>query len=106
MPRILPAEMARAARIHPLLPKLMGVCRTLDRAKQELRWLEDGVLCVDERHSFRLLRGNNRFPARPLLIDGHTSRKKWEKVLLQNFVDERAKGTPLQLVVGSSLIYI
>ena len=101
MPRVLPSEMAKAARIHPLLPKLMGVCRTVNDAKRELQWLEDEVLRIDQRHSFRLLQGANRFPFRPLLADGRTPRKKWEKLLLQKFVEERAKGTPLQLVVGS-----
>ena len=80
----------------------MGVCRTIDSAKRELRWLEDEVLRLDERDSFRLLQ-RYRIPFQPSPSDFTKSdrRGRWERLLLQRFVDERAKGTPLQLVVGS-----
>lgn len=79
----------------------MGICRTMDVAKRELRWLEDEVLRLDERDSFRLLQ-RYRIPFNPSPSDFTSTarRGKWERLLLQRFVDERAKGTPLQLVVG------
>jgi hypothetical protein len=100
MPRILPREMARAIRTHPLLGKLMGVCRTIDAAKRELKWLEHEVLRLDEQSSFRLLQ-RYRIPFTPSPTDFTSARRgRWERLLLQRFVDERAQGVPLQLVVG------
>ena len=103
MPRVLPRDMAQAFHLHPLLGKLMGVCRTVEASKRELRWLEDEVLRFNERDSFRLLQ-RYRIPFHPLPTDVMESgipTGKWEKLLLQRFVDERSKGTPLPLVVGS-----
>jgi hypothetical protein len=81
----------------------MGVCRSIDVAKRELRWLEDEVLRLDERDSFRLLQ-RYRIPFTPSPSDFTSLRRgKWERLLLQRFVDERARGTPLQLVVGRLL---
>jgi hypothetical protein len=104
MPRVLPRDMAQAARLHPLLGKLMGVCRTVEASKRELRWLEDEVLRLDERQSFRLLQ-RYRIPFQPLPagVMGYSPRGNWEKLLLQKFVNERSKGTPISLVVGSAL---
>ena len=102
MPRISPRGIAQASRVHPLVGKLMGVCRTVDAAKRELRWLEDEILKLDERDSFRLLQ-KYRIPFQPLPSDSFSSayRGKWERLLLQKFVAERSKGTPLALVVGT-----
>ena len=103
MPRVLPRDMAQAFRLHPLLGKLMGVCRTVEASKRELRWLEDEVLRLNERDSFRLLQ-KYRIPFHPLptdVMELGLPRGKWEKLLLEKFVDERSKGTPIQLVVGS-----
>ena len=74
----------------------MGVCRSLEASKRELRWLEDEILRLDERDSFRLLQ-RYKIPFEPSPVPRVG---KWEKSLLQKFVDERSKGTPLQLVVG------
>ena len=108
MPRILPRDMAQASHLHPLLGKLMGVCRTVDACKRELQWLEDEILRLNERDSFRLLQ-RYRIPFHPLPTDvlgDAPLRGKWEKLLLRRFVEERSKGTPLQLVVGSALMYL
>jgi hypothetical protein len=104
MPRVLPRDMAQAVRLHPLLGKLMGVCRTVEASKRELQWLEDEVLRLDERESFRLLQ-RYRIPFQPFPADAmeYSSRGNWEKLLLQKFVYERSNGTPFQLVVGSAL---
>jgi hypothetical protein len=104
MPRVNPRDVARAGRLHPLLPKLMGVCRTVDASRRELRWLEDEILRQDKLESTRLL-PRYKIPldlvkafqaASPSLPGG-----KWKKTLLQKFVEERSKGTPLSLVVGN-----
>lgn len=111
MPRVIPRAVFLAGRLHPLLPKLMGVCRTVEAAQRELRWLEDEVLRLNARESFRLLH-RYRVLFEPLPADllkkvQHGSfstslpRGKWEKILLQKFVEERSKGTPLSLVVGN-----
>ena|SRR5947199_994100 len=97
MPRILPRDMAQASRIHPLMGKLMGVCRSVEVARKELRWLEDEVLRLGKMPKTRFI---NRFDISSCEGFPHTT-KKWQKILLQKFVDERAKGQPLQLVVGS-----
>jgi hypothetical protein len=110
MPRVNPRDVARAGRMHPLLPKLMGVCRTVDASRRELRWLEDEILRQDAQESSRLLtrykipwessaaafRKQALLAASPVLPGG-----KWKKTLLQKFVEERSKGTPLSLVVGN-----
>ena len=98
MPRILPRDMARASRLHPLLGKLMGVCRTIEQSKRELGWLEDEILRLDTKDSFRLLR-RYRITFQPV-PKGERQRGKWERMLLQKFVEERSRGMPLQLVVG------
>jgi len=109
MPRVIPRDVSLAGRLHPLLPKLMGVCRTVEASKRELRWLEDEILRLDARDSFRLLQ-RYKVPFQPAklvkkVLNGHPSaslpRGKWEKCLLQKFVEERSKGTPLSLVVGN-----
>lgn len=106
MPRVPPRDIIKANRIHPLLGKLMGVCRTIEASKRELYWMEDEVLCSDAEHIWRLIQ-KYRIPFQALPSDEmiHTRRRgKWEKILLQKLVDERSKGTPLQLVVGRTLI--
>ena len=116
MPRVIPRDVSLAGRLHPLLPKLMGVCRTLEASKRELRWLEDEILRLDARDSFRLLH-RYKVPFQPLpaklvkkvhngLASASLPRGKWEKLLLQKFVDERSKGTPLSLVVGNSCHHV
>jgi hypothetical protein len=102
MPRVQPRDIIKANRIHPLLGKLMGVCRNIEASKRELQWMEDEVLCSDAQNAWRLLH-KYRIPFQVLPSDEmlHAGRRgTWEKILLQKFVDERSKGTPLQLVVG------
>jgi hypothetical protein len=95
MPRILPREMAKASRLHPLLGKLMGVCRTLPASKRELRWLEDEILRLDSHDSYHFLEKYN------IRISIPQDREILPKILLQKFVEARAKGIPIQLVVGT-----
>lgn len=103
MPRVAPRELAKASRLHPLLGKLMGVCRSLRSSKRELRWLEEEILRLDSKDSFRLLQ-KYRMPLPMETLESTPSpqhHKRWEKLLLQKFVEDREKGTPLQYVVGT-----
>jgi hypothetical protein len=104
MPRVAPREFAKAQRLHPLLGKLMGVCRSLSASKRELRWLEDEILRLDSKDSFRLLQ-KYRIPLPMEIVESGSSaqqqHKRWEKLLLQELVEDRERGTPLQYVVGT-----
>src|SRR5271155_3739322 len=101
MPRVSPREISRAARLHPLLGQLMGVCRSVDIAKRELRWMEDEILRLDVKTASRFLEKYRLLSVRPETV-GRGVIGKWEKLLLAKFVEERTKGTPFQYVVGSS----
>lgn len=105
MPRVSPREITRAARLHPLLGQLMGVCRTVDVAKRELKWMEDEILRLDVKTAHRFLEKYRLSNVRPDTF-GVGIIGKWEKLLLAKFVEERAKGTPFQYVVGSSPPFI
>jgi hypothetical protein len=101
MPRILPREMARSAHVHPLLGKLMGVCRSVAVAKRELRWLEDEILRLDEKEARQVLRKYGfRVGLGATRLTRCGQRQKWERQLLQTFVVARSLGIPLQLIVG------
>lgn len=43
MPRIKPAVLREASRLHRLLPLLLPECRTIPNAQQELRWIQNEV---------------------------------------------------------------
>jgi hypothetical protein len=104
MPRVAPRELAKAGRLHPLLGKLMGVCRSIGASKRELRWLEDEILRLDSKESFRVLQKYRiSLPMETLELGLSTQQpyKRWEKALLQKFVEDRERGTPLQYIVGT-----
>ena len=100
MPRVAPRDWATASRLHPLLGKLMGVCRSVAASKRELRWLEDEILHLDSKDSFRLLQ-KYCIPLPMETMEHGSQHKRWEKLLLQKFVEDRERGTPLQYVVGT-----
>ena len=78
MPRIPPALLGKAGRLDPLLQSLLPVCRDLPSSQNELRWLRDHAAEVASKQS---------------LGD--------EKTILQQYVNRRAKGEPLQYILGS-----
>ena len=43
MPRLPPSLLVRARNISPLLPLLLRECRTLQSARNELRWIKEAV---------------------------------------------------------------
>ncbi|KAF2647411.1 S-adenosyl-L-methionine-dependent methyltransferase [Lophiostoma macrostomum CBS 122681] len=78
MPR-LPTSLLRKARaIDPLLPRLLGVCRELRAAQNELRWLRE--------YADKIARGRSG---------------KAHRTLLRGMVENRASGKPLQYIVGT-----
>ena len=80
MPRIPPTLLRHARRIDRLLPPLLPVCRDLQSSRNELRWLgEHAAEVVASQHADT---GNERH-------------------LLQQYVNRRAKGEPLQYILGT-----
>lgn len=73
MPRLSPRALYSASRLHPLLPLLLPQCRSLDLARNELRWLRDRVLSA-------------RAPG--------WRRRLWSMCRL------RSRGMPLQYILG------
>lgn len=79
MPRIPPTLLRHARRIDPLLPPLLPVCRDLQSCRNELRWLDEHAA---EVVSSKQPRGNQQH-------------------LLRQYVNRRAKGEPLQYILGT-----
>lgn len=82
MPRIPSTLILRAYRNDPLLPMLLKECRTLDSARNELRWLREKAIALSETVPHTGHRGSH-----------------WRN-RLQRMCAERAKGRPLQYILG------
>lgn len=82
MPRIPTALLRKARTIDPFLPALLAPCRDLHTAQNELRWLREHVEKV----------------AKARRVKGDTLARG---ALLGRLVRERAKGMPLQYLLGT-----
>lgn len=82
MPRIPTALLRKARTINSLLPALLAPCRDLHAAQNELRWLSEHVEKVAKARRAR----------------GDTLAKS---AFLGQLVRERAKGKPLQYLLGT-----
>jgi len=82
MPRIPNSLLRKARAIDPYLPALLGPCRDIHAAHNELRWLREHVEKVAEA---RRARGDT-------LAKGS---------LLRQLIQERASGKPLQYILGT-----
>lgn len=82
MPRIPTALLRKARTIEPHLPALLAPCRDLHTAQNELRWLREHVEKVAKA---RRAKGD----------------KLAKGALLSQLVRERARGKPLQYILGS-----
>ena len=82
MPRISPRTLRKALSINPHLARLLPVCRDLRSAQNELRWLSERAdeLKAQKQQS-------------DVVVVGPTG--------LSRLVALRAKGTPLQYILGS-----
>ena len=78
MPRIPPTLLRLARRRNRLLPSLLPVCRDLPSSQNELRWLGEHAAEVASKQGLRD-----------------------ENSLLQQYVSRRAKGEPLQYILGT-----
>src|SRR5579862_5733255 len=81
MPRLPPSIMVNAFNRHPLLPLILRSTRALPSALNELRWLRE--------HAIALSAPTYSSP-----------RRRW-RTLLRKLCQERARGRPLQYVIGS-----
>lgn len=82
MPRIPTALLRKARTINPFLPVLLAPCRDLHAAQNELRWLHE---YVDKVAKARRARGDTLA----------------KSAFLSRLVRERAKGKPLQYLLGT-----
>ena len=89
MPRLPPILLSRAARINRHLPLLLRECRDLDSARNELRWLREAT---DDQLNGQAVR---RTPP------SHGHYKHIHDQTLTSFVKRRARGEPLQYILGS-----
>lgn len=86
MPRIPTSIISKAHKENPLLPLLLKECRSLDLARNELRWMRARVL---ERNSLTS-RGK----------DTGTGHKSGWRNRLRSMCRTRSSGMPLQYILG------
>ena len=78
MPRIRPRLLIHARAVNEALARLLPVCRRLDSARNELRWLQEHALDRTRKLGRRNHEG-----------------------MLAHLVSRRAAGEPLQYILGS-----
>ncbi|PLB49547.1 hypothetical protein P170DRAFT_437127 [Aspergillus steynii IBT 23096] len=83
MPRLSSAFIAKTYRQHPFLPLLLRECRTIESARNELRWLTERATVLS---------------AKKKATHGLTI-PRWKK-LLWSMCRARSRGVPLQYILG------
>lgn len=121
MPRISPSLIRQARLEHPLIPLLLRVCHDIPSARNELRWLQEHArdnvkteVCTCHgpapRHQSLQFKTSRALGApvltqiKPLHMDLRKKSVGWkdarvQTLLFQN-VKKRAKGMPLQYILG------
>jgi len=91
MPRLPPPLLRDAARQHRFLPRLLRECRDLPSAQNELRWLKEHAVetCRNRNHDIRDRGWSTR------VLDKRVAQR------LTRYVDRRARGEPLQYILGT-----
>jgi methylase of polypeptide subunit release factors len=84
MPRIPTSLILKSYRENPLLPSLLKECRTLESARNELRWLREGAIKASKNN-------NNASPIE--------ARSSWQ-LALRKMCALRSRGKPLQYILG------
>lgn len=117
MPRIRPRMLAQAHALNPLLPPLLSPCRSVADAATELRWLREAVAAKGTEVATTLGGTHAGINGRPQKRQGvwkrkrereATQRQDWDRrqrpqqlgELLLRMVRVRARGVPLQYVLG------
>ncbi|KAJ0413997.1 S-adenosyl-L-methionine-dependent methyltransferase [Aspergillus carlsbadensis] len=87
MPRIPTRSILQAYQHDAILPLLLRECRTLESAKNELRWLREHAVRVAESTT------TEQVPAR--------APAPYSRVLLRKMCVARSRGVPLQYILGN-----
>lgn len=82
MPRLSTSLIIQAYRQDPLLPCLLKECRSLDSARNELRWLRDKAIQIPGNANHKTTIASN-----------------WRH-RLRVMCSQRARGKPLQYIIG------
>lgn len=88
MPRIPTSLILKSYRENPLLPSLLKECRTLESARNELRWLREGAI--------KASKNNNNAARHASQIEARSS---WQ-LALWKMCALRSRGKPLQYILG------
>jgi hypothetical protein len=86
MPRLPTSLLLKSYRENPLLPILLKECRTLESARNELRWLREGAIKAPQNNN----NNNNGAPIEA---------RSWQ-LALWKMCALRSKGKPLQYILG------
>lgn len=89
MPRLPTSLILKSYRENPLLPSLLKECRTLESARNELRWLREAAIKAQSQTK-------NSYVARHI---PPVKARSWQPAL-REMCALRSKGKPLQYILG------
>lgn len=98
MPRLTPATINYASKISRYLPLLLRECRDIHSAQNELRWLTEFIAEKQQHHPSQTI------AAAPILTGVKSTpcrRGQSKKTSLRALVERRARGEPLQYILGT-----
>ena len=92
MPRIAPVAIRSALRVNRHVPRLLPECQDVRSAQNEIRWMKESIL---EQNL-----GNDQTQW-DFAQDAIWSEKNYAGKQLKRYVDRRARGEPLQYILGT-----